>query len=83
MPRRRSVSPDRTKAVLMRLPPELALCAAVLQQAVADLRSPYPDIRHDALQFLGDEDAVAWWGQQLGVEDALRQQVQAVLRDGR
>ena len=44
--------------------------------------SPHPDIRHDALRFLGDEDAVAWWGQQLGVDGALQHQVQAALREG-
>ena len=43
MPRRpgRSTSaPDPTKAALMRLDPALALLAAVVQQALSDVRTP-------------------------------------------
>ena len=82
-PSRSTVAPDPTKAALMRLDPALALLAAVVQQALSDVRSPSSDIRHDALRFLCDEAALQWWGDVLGVGDALQRQVQAVLRDGR
>ena len=81
-PGRSTVAPDPTKAALMRLDPALALLAAVVQQALSDVRSPRPDIRQDALTFLGDEAALAWWGDALGVGEALQRQVQAVLQDG-
>ena len=85
MPRRTGprVTPDPNKATLMTLDPELGLLAAVLQQALHDVRSRRPDIREDALQFLRDEAALAWWGDVLGLGDALPQQVQAVLAGGR
>ena len=83
MPRRRGPRPthDSNKAPLHGLDPVLALLGAVIQQALADLRSPRPDIRQDALQFLRDEAALGWWGDVLGVGEALQQQVQAMLRD--
>ena len=81
MPRRPGprATHDPNKAQLMTLDPALALLAAVLQQAVHDARSPRHAIREDALQFLQDPDSLAWFGQQLGVEDALQRQVQALL----
>ena len=84
MPRRRGPRPthDSNKAPLMCLDPTLALLAAVVQQALADLRSPHPAIREDALRFLGDAEAVQWWGDVLGVGEALRERVQALLGDG-
>ena len=54
--------PDATRAATTGLAPELAMLAAVMQQAVHDVRSRRPDIRQDALQFLRDTEAVAWWG---------------------
>ena len=85
MPRRPGprATHDPNKAQLMTLDPALALLAAVLQQAVHDARSPRHAIREDALQFLRDEAALGWWGDVLGVGDALQPQVQAVLRDDR
>ena len=74
---------DANRAALMTLAPELGLLAAVLQQVLHDTRSHRPDIRAEALQFLEDAEAVAWFGQQLGVEGALEHQVRAVLRDRR
>jgi hypothetical protein len=71
------------KAPLLHLDPPLALLAAVLQQALLDARSRRPDIREEALQFLRNEAALAWWGDVLGVGEALVYQVQAVLRDSR
>ena len=74
---------DTNKAQLMTLDPATALLAAVIQQALLDRHSPRPDIREEALQFLRNEAALAWWGDVLGVGKALVHQVQAVLHDGR
>ena len=73
---------DANKAQLMTLDPALALLAAVLQQAVHDARSHRAAIREEALQFLRDDAALVWWGDVLGVGDALQRQVRAVLREG-
>jgi hypothetical protein len=83
MPRRPGpkATHDSNKAPLMHLDPATALFAAVIQQAVRDLQSPRPDIREEALQFLRNEAALAWWGDVLGVGEALVHQVQAVLRE--
>ena len=63
--------------------PRLGLLAAAWSKSLHETRSHRPDIRAEALQFLEDAEAVAWFGQQLGVEGALEHQVRAVLRDRR
>ena len=73
---------DPNKATLATLDPELGLLAAVVQQALHDARSRRPDIRAEAMQFLKDQAALSWWGDVLGVGEALQHQVQAALREG-
>jgi hypothetical protein len=57
----------------------MALAAAVLAQALKDARSPREAIRHEAEAFLASE-SVGWWDEALGLNGALRRQMQAALR---
>ena len=85
MPRRSGprTSHDSNRAPLLRLDPAMALLGAVVRQALDDARSRQADVRDEALQFLRDEAALAWFGQQLGVgDDVLQERVQALLGDG-
>lgn len=75
---------DPNRAALMHLAPELALLAAVLQQALHDVRSRRADVRQEAQQFLQDEAALGWWAAVLGIDGgALHQHAQELLRRGR
>ena len=74
---------DANRAALQHLAPELALLAAVLQQALHDVRSRRADVREEAQQFLQDAEALGWWGEVLGIDgEALHQHARDVLRDG-
>jgi hypothetical protein len=74
---------DSNSAATTDLAPELGLLAAVLQQALHDARSRRADVRQEARQFLRDEAALEWWGEVLGVGDALQRHVRDVLCHGR
>ena len=72
---------DPNKAQLMALDPALALLAAVLQQAVDDDRARIPPSAKTPCSSSGPS-ALAWFGQQLGVEDALQHRVHTLLGGG-
>jgi hypothetical protein len=47
---------------------EVALVATRLRQVIVDLESPQPHIRAEAVDFLADDEAVAFWTQLIGVD---------------
>lgn len=47
--------------------PEQRILAAVVKQAVADIRSRSPVVRAEAQQFLADEEGQAWFSHFAGV----------------
>jgi hypothetical protein len=66
------------------LEPERMLCAAILRQAVVDLRSNDPWVAKDALRFCTDEPCVRTWASLMNVdEDALWARVATAVRVAR
>ena len=56
------------------------LAAAVLRQALADVRSPKVKIRRQARRFWADVATVRLWGEVLGIEDVLLRYAAQVVR---
>jgi hypothetical protein len=65
------------------LAPEQRVVVAIFHRALADTRSRHAEVRQDALAFLHDEAALAFWDDLVGLDGALQQQVRRTLRHGR